>query len=96
MIEVHVLPLERALDRDSASDLADRDEIERGFRQLSADQRAVLVLHHYLGMRTPEIAEILGIPVGTVHSRLHYAATAMRAVLEADARSAVAGEWRTA
>ena len=61
-------------------------ELERGFRRLNIDQRAVLVMHHYLGMRPPEIAETLGIPVGTVHSRLQYATRAMRAVLEADAR----------
>ena len=50
------------------------------------EQRAVLVMHHYLGLRLPEIAETLGIPEGTVRSRLHYATLAMRAVLEADAR----------
>ena len=39
----------------------------------------MLVLHHYLGMRS-SIAEVLGVPVGTVHSRLHYASTALRSV----------------
>jgi RNA polymerase sigma-70 factor (ECF subfamily) len=97
LIEVHVLPLERALDRDAATELANRDELERGFRQLPVELRAVLVLHHYLGMRSHEIAEILGIPVGTVHSRLQYATNAMRAALEADARlPAVAELGRTA
>jgi RNA polymerase sigma-70 factor (ECF subfamily) len=69
-----------------ADAIVDRDELERGFRRLSIDQRAVLVMHHYLGLRSPEIAAILGVPVGTIHSRLHYATEAMRAVLEADAR----------
>jgi RNA polymerase sigma-70 factor (ECF subfamily) len=64
--------------------------LERGFRRLNVDQRSVLVMHHYLGMRPPEIAETLGVPVGTIHSRLHYATSALRAVLEADARSAMA------
>ena len=68
------------------TDLADRDELERGFRRLSVEQRAVLVMTHYLGMPAGEIAETLGIPVGTVQSRLLYATGAMRAVLEADAR----------
>lgn len=85
--EIRVIPMERAAPGDAANALADRDQLERGFRRLNIDQRTVLVLHHYLGLRPAEIAETLGIPVGTVHSRLHYATTALRAVLEADART---------
>lgn len=85
-VEIRVLPIDRAGGRDATADLADRDELERGFRRLSVEQRAVLVMTHYLGMRAGEIAETLGIPVGTVQSRLLYAIGAMRAVLEADAR----------
>jgi RNA polymerase sigma-70 factor, ECF subfamily len=69
----------------------DRDRLERGFRRLPPDQRALLVLRHYLGLEPGEIAETLGIPPGTARSRLHYAHRAMRAALEADDRSAVAG-----
>ena len=77
--------------------IVDRDQVERGFRRLTIDQRSILVLHHYLGMRPAEIAEVLGVPVGTIHSRLHYATTAMRAGLEADARTAgVSAGGRTA
>jgi DNA-directed RNA polymerase specialized sigma24 family protein len=50
------------------------------------------VLQHYLGLTHDEMAEVLGIPVGTVRSRLHGARGAMRAALEADARPA-AREW---
>ena len=64
----------------------DRDQLERGFQRLSAEQRAVLVLQHYLGLSHDEMADVLGIPVGTVRSRLHGARGAMRAALEADAR----------
>jgi RNA polymerase sigma-70 factor, ECF subfamily len=72
--------------------VADRDELERGFRRLPPDQRAILVLHHYMGLAPTEIAEVIGIPAGTARSRLHYAHRAMRAALEADARlGAVAG-----
>ena len=77
---------------DTARDLADRDELERGFLRLSIEQRVVLVMTHYLGMRSAEIAETLGIPVGTVQSRLLYATRAMRAVLEADARPLLVAE----
>lgn len=68
-----------------------RDELERAFRRLSVDHRAVLVLHHYLGLSGPEIGDALGLSPGTVRSRLHYARQAMRASLEADARSVVHG-----
>jgi RNA polymerase sigma-70 factor (ECF subfamily) len=67
--------------------VADRDELERGFRRLTADQRAVLVLQHYAGLSQAEIADVLGIPVGTAGSRIHYAARALRAAIEADVRS---------
>ena len=71
--------------------VADRDQLERGFRRLSPEQRAVLVLHHYAGYSPTEIAETLGIPAGTARSRLHHAHRAMRAALEADDRSKVLG-----
>lgn len=71
---------------DGASSLADRDQLERGFRRLKPEQRTVVVLHFYVGLQIPEIAETLGIPAGTVKSRLHYATTTLRAALDADAR----------
>jgi len=66
--------------------VVDRDELERGFRRLTIDQRAVVVLYHYLDKPLDEIARILAIPVGTAHSRLHHAMRGMRAALDADAR----------
>jgi RNA polymerase sigma-70 factor (ECF subfamily) len=86
--EITLLAFDRAAPGDTARDLADRDELERAFRRLPVEQRAVLVMHHYLGLPTPEIARTLGIPEGTARSRLHYATVAMRAHLEADARLA--------
>jgi RNA polymerase sigma-70 factor (ECF subfamily) len=79
-------------DRDPYPSIHDRDQLERGFARLSAEHRAVLVLQHYLDMTHDEMADVLGIPVGTVRSRLHGARGAMRAALEADARPA-AKEW---
>ncbi|HEU4673145.1 MAG TPA: sigma-70 family RNA polymerase sigma factor [Candidatus Limnocylindrales bacterium] len=76
---------------DALSALHDRDELERGFRRLPIGHRAVLVLHHYVGLEPTDIAEALGIPPGTVRSRLHYAHRALRAALEADARLPIAG-----
>ena len=83
---VRIIPTDAATVSDTAVSLADRDELERGFRRLSAEQRAVLVLHHYLGYPLTEIAATLGIPVGTARSRLHYASRQLRAAIEADAR----------
>jgi DNA-directed RNA polymerase specialized sigma24 family protein len=44
------------------------------------------VLHHYLGLSLPEVADAIGVPVGTAKSRVHHATRAIRAALEADAR----------
>jgi RNA polymerase sigma-70 factor (ECF subfamily) len=71
---------------DSSGAVADRDQLERGFRRLSIDHRAVVVLHHYLDLSLDEVADSLGVPVGTVRSRLHYAMRGLRAALDADAR----------
>ncbi len=75
--------------------VADKDQLERGFRRLTPEQRAVLVLRHYSGQSLAEIADVLGIPAGTAASRLHHATRALRAALEADSRSVNARE-RTA
>ena len=75
-----------AADDDPYLSVHDRDQLERGFQRLSAEQRAVLVLQHYLDLSHGEMADLLGIPIGTVRSRLHGARGALRAALEADAR----------
>ena len=75
---------------DGARSLADRDQLERGFRRLKPDQRAAVVLHFYLGLTLAEVADTLGIPEGTAKSRLHYATETLRAALDADARTPAA------
>jgi RNA polymerase sigma-70 factor (ECF subfamily) len=80
---------------DEIAAVADRDQVQRGFRRLKPDQRAILVLQHYVGLSLAEIADVLGIPVGTAGSRLHYAARALRAAIDADER-AIDLEERTA
>jgi RNA polymerase sigma-70 factor, ECF subfamily len=86
--EIH---LEPEVD-DAGKALADREQLERGFRRLSVDHRAVVVLHHYAGWPLADIAIALGVPVGTAKSRYHYAISALRAALEADARKTTATE----
>jgi len=84
--DVELSPLDGPSTRDDAAAVADRDELERGFRRLEPEARALVVLHHYLDLSLPEVALILGVPVGTAKSRLHRALQLMRASLEADAR----------
>ena len=78
-------------DDDVQLNVANQDELERAFRRLSGEQRAVLVLHHYLGLSGAEIGAALGLSPGTVRSRLHYARQLMRAAIEADARAIANG-----
>ncbi|HVQ21972.1 MAG TPA: RNA polymerase sigma factor [Candidatus Saccharimonadia bacterium] len=71
---------------DAASAIADRDQLERAFSRLEPEERAVIVLHHYLDLPLPEVAATLGIPLGTTKSRLYRGLKEMRAALDADAR----------
>lgn len=62
----------------------DRDQLERGFRRLSLDHRAVVVTHYYLDLTIEDTAEALGISVGTAKSRLNRAMANLRLALHAD------------
>jgi len=77
---------------DRASEIADRDQLERGLRRLTEAQRTILILHFYVGLPTSEVADALEIPAGTAKSRLHYAIQALRAAIAADERSSVGGQ----
>jgi RNA polymerase sigma-70 factor, ECF subfamily len=88
---LRVLPLDGPPAPDQFLTVGHRDQLERGFRRLPPQQRAILVLHHFVGYSQVEIAELLGIPPGTVRSRLHNAHRAMRAALDADARVTAVG-----
>jgi RNA polymerase sigma-70 factor (ECF subfamily) len=88
---LRALPTDLPGSSDDLLSVADRDQLDRGFRRLDPEQRAILVLRHFAGFEPTEIAAILGIPAGTARSRLHHAHRAMRAALEADARTAAIG-----
>ena len=81
---------------DPAASVVDRAALDDAFRQLTPEQRAVVVLHHHVGYPLVEIADVLGIPVGTARSRLHYAVRQLRIVLDADRVSAASHEERSA
>jgi RNA polymerase sigma-70 factor (ECF subfamily) len=89
---VRILPTDGPAGPDEMASVIERDRLERGFRRLSPEQRSVFVLHHHVGLTTPEIADELGVALGTVKSRLHYATETLRAALDADARTATPTE----
>lgn len=93
---VRVLPLERADSADDFGSFDDRDELETAFRVLPLDQRAVFVLHHYVGLPLVAVAETLGIPDGTARSRLHYATRALRTAFAAARAQQIQREGRLA
>jgi RNA polymerase sigma-70 factor (ECF subfamily) len=78
---IRTLSAVRIIDPDIARGVVDRDELEAAFRTLTVEQRTVVVLHHHLGYPLTQIAETLGVPVGTARSRLHYAVQKLRATL---------------
>ena len=82
-----ILPVASSYGSDDYLTVDDRDLLERAFRRLTLQQRAVLVFHHYLGLSISEVAARTGLPIGTVKSRLHHATRALRASLDADARA---------
>jgi RNA polymerase sigma-70 factor (ECF subfamily) len=91
----------RGAERELPADLADpgdlevltanRDAVVRAYQTLSGAHRAAFVLRHYDGLTVPEIAETLGVPLGTAKSRLHYAEQAMARAMDADTRWAPEG-----
>ena len=85
-IEAHAL--DSAASLGGVTDVDRRDELERGFRRLSVEHRMALALHFFAGLRPGEVATALGVPEGTVASRIHYGTRALRAELEADGRTA--------
>jgi RNA polymerase sigma-70 factor, ECF subfamily len=78
---VQALDFDRSDPTDDYATVRDRDELERAFLQLSVEHRAVLVLTHYVGLPAGEVGRMLGIPQGTVYSRIHHGTRKLRAVM---------------
>lgn len=74
-------PPERSVD-DRTDELFDALLVSEALASLSADHRAVVVRAYYGGQNTAELAAELGIPEGTVKSRLHYGLRALRLALQ--------------
>lgn len=80
-IEVELMPIHAPFASDISGALADRDLIDGVLRRLNERERAIVVLHYFLGMPLTEVAATLGVPVGTVKSRLHRALGEMRVAI---------------
>ena len=84
LVELHVTPDPGAArTADASADIAEREWVLAELGRLDIDRRAVLVLHYYVDLPLPEVAEILDIPYGTVTSRLHRGLEAMRRSMRA-------------
>jgi RNA polymerase sigma-70 factor (ECF subfamily) len=92
---VRLLPMEGPAAPDPIVSADDRDALERAFKRLSPEHRAVFVMHHHAGLPLADIATVVGVPVGTVKSRLHNSIRNLRAALEGDTEAQIA-EARTA
>ncbi len=77
--------LEYALDVSSGGEgeeaIVNREILRKALEELSDEHRDVVLLHEMEGLTYEEAAEVLGIPVGTVKSRLHHAFLNLRRAL---------------
>jgi len=81
VIEVELTPLHDATSLDTTVRIADRDQLDRVLARLEPEARAVVVMHFYLDVPLPRVAQTLGIPLGTAKSRLHRSLGAMRSAM---------------
>jgi RNA polymerase sigma-70 factor (ECF subfamily) len=83
---LRTLPVDGPSSPDSTLAIDDRDALDRAFVRLTPQHRAVVVLHLYAGLPLTEVADVVGVPLGTVKSRLHYATKTLRAAIVADSQ----------
>jgi RNA polymerase sigma-70 factor (ECF subfamily) len=81
---VRVLPMDGPIAPDQTAAVDDRDALDRAFMRLSPEHRAVFVMHHHAGLPLAAIADVVGVPVGTVKSRLHHSIKNLRAALDGE------------
>ena len=86
LVEIDLESLDRAGAADSVEREFDRRQMARAFARLDPKDRVLLTLHHYWQMPVAETAQLLGLPEGTVRSRVHHALRRLRAGFEAEER----------
>lgn len=77
---------EHPTEADAADATSARDAVDRALAALGPDERLIVVLRYHADMLVGEIAVAVGIPEGTVKSRLHTAIGRLRAAMEAAER----------
>ena len=81
-LEVELAPTDGSPAGDIGSLIADRDALDRALQRLDPEQRAVIVVHYFLGVPLSETAAALGVPLGTAKSRLNRSLASMRATID--------------
>ncbi len=85
VVELQLVPDGPSRDtHDPSASVVERDRLARRLGDLPIDQRAVIVLHFYLDRPATEVAEILGIPIGTAKSRLQRGLVALRLAMDSE------------
>jgi NitT/TauT family transport system substrate-binding protein len=85
-IEIQLTPADEPTILGHERHLDIHDQLERGLARLSPELRAVVVLVYYLDLPYVQAAEAMGVPLGTMKSRLNRATQVLRAEIEADER----------
>jgi RNA polymerase sigma-70 factor (ECF subfamily) len=80
------LGMVRAVPDVDAAAIDDRLVLDDAFEQLTPDHRIALVLRYYADLTVDQIAERVGVPSGTVKSRIHVGVERMRAAMGGDGR----------
>ena len=81
---VESAPDQRVTQADSQRAL--RARLNGALRELTDSQREAILLFHQQGLGVHEVAEVMGLPVGTVKSHLHRGRAALRRILEEDGK----------
>jgi RNA polymerase sigma-70 factor (ECF subfamily) len=84
VIEVELDSIDGPTIGDAVGALADRELVDAAMQRLDEHGRAIVVLHYFIGMPLSDVAATLGIPIGTVKSRLHRALGEMRTGIETE------------
>ena len=87
-VEVELTPLHDPVTADFSGQVIDRDQLERALGSLDPDWRAIVVLHYFLEYPLPEVARMVGVPLGTAKSRLHRAIAVLRSTASMDVEAA--------
>lgn len=82
---VDLSPVDDVSEPDRTGGAIDRVALSRAMSELDAEHRIVLVLRYFLDLPVDAVADRLGVPAGTVKSRLHHALRRLRDALGSDA-----------